>query len=74
MGFTVPASNHGPDEAPYPAAFERAKTFLKTLPHRLSDAKHNFILEMGTMVALTELVRRLRMYARRETPFSSAQS
>jgi len=74
MGFTltVPASNHGPNEVPYPAAFERAKTFSKMLLRRLSDGKHNFILEMGAMVAITELVCQLRMYTRLEAPFSSA--
>ena len=42
------------------------------LLRRLVEAKHEFITEMGAMVALTRLGRQLIMYARREGPFSSA--
>lgn len=74
MGFTltIPASSYGPNEVPYPAAFDRAKKFLKGLLRSLSDAKDKFVLEIGSLVALSELVRQLKMYARREGPFNSA--
>ena len=54
-----------------PCCLECVK-FLKTSLRSLSDAKHEFVSEMGAMVALTELVRQLKIYARREAPFSSA--
>jgi len=72
LTLTVPAPNHGPNKVPYPAAFKHMKKFLKILLRSLSDAKDEFVLEMGAMVSLTELVRQLKIYARWEAPFSSA--
>jgi len=72
--FTVPASRNGPNEVPYPAAFERAKKFLKHLLRNLSEARDKFIHKIGALAALTELVRQLKMYARQEGPFSSPPS
>lgn len=70
--LTVPTLGHGPNEVPYPAAFDRVKTFLKVLLRRILDTKNEFVSEMGSMTALTELVHQLKMYARQEGPFSSA--
>ena len=72
--LTIPASSYGPIEFPYPAALGRAKKFLKQLLRNLSAAQDEFIHEMGTLNALTELVRQLKMFARREGPFSSPPS
>ena len=73
MGLTlmVPASTHGPNEVLHPGAFNRAKKFLKVLLRSLSDTKNEFVSEMGSLVALKELVRQLKIYARREGPFGS---
>ena len=68
----MPAPSHGPNEVPHPGAFDRAKKFLKGLLRSLSDTKNEFVLGMGAKVALIELIRQLKMYARREGPFSSA--
>lgn len=70
----VPSLQSGPNEVPYPTAFKRAKKFLKDLLQRFSAAKHEFVLKMGSWTALNELVRQLKMYARREGPFSSLPS
>ena len=72
--FMVPALHNGPNEVPYPAAFERAKKFLKQLLRNLSEARDKFIHKIGALAALTELVRQLKMYARQEGPFSSPPS
>lgn len=65
---------HGPNEVPYPAAFEHAKKFLKQMLHSLSDAGDEFILNMGALVVLRELIRQLKIYVRREGPFGSPPS
>lgn len=72
--FTVPASHNGPNEVPYPAAFERAKKSLKQLLRDLSETRDGFIHKIGALTALNELVRQLKMYARQEGPFSSPPS
>ena len=74
LTFVIPASHNGPNEVPYPAAFERAKKCLKLLLRSISEAQDEFIHKIGGLTALTELGRQLKMYARKEGLFSSPPS
>ena len=72
---TMPAACEGPSRVPYPAAFERAKKFLKDILYNLWKAKDEFVVQLGPRVALEKLaLHQLPMYARREGPFSSPPS
>lgn len=70
----VPAQCPGPNEVPFPAAAERAKKFLKDLLQKLWDARDEFVVSIGSLVALRELVRQFKLYARRDAPFNSTPS
>lgn len=72
--ITVLPAHDGPNEVPYPSAFERAKQFLKGLLYKLWKAGDEFVRKIGSRNALEELIRQLKMYARQEAPFSSTPS
>lgn len=62
--ITVPPLHAGPKMVPYPAAFERAKAFLKQLLQRLWATRDEYVVSIGPLVALQELVHQLQLYAR----------
>jgi len=75
MGYTITVppvrSNPNTPPVPHPMAFTRTKEFLKDLLRPLCDTQHEFIMSIGVKKAMQEMVRQLRMYARREGPFAS---